>query len=159
MKYLDSFKSTLPCNWLELATNSRKKNVNELITLKDSLAISYSGYESLILQYQIKPAVSQYSQHKDLLHSYYNSAPKELNKSLVNRRNNHGLLYCPYCGDPKKPDTLDHFIPKDDWPEFSIFPNNLVPQCRECTPIKGTKYFCDISNISNFFNNKLSLQK
>lgn len=152
MKYLGDFKNTLPCNWLELATNSSKKNVNELIVLKKSLTISYSGYDSLIFQYQIKPAVSQYLQYKDLLHSYYTSAPNELDKSLVKRRNNHGLLYCPYCGDPKKPDTLDHFIPKDDWPEFSIFPNNLVPQCRGCAPIKGTQYFCDISNITKFIH-------
>ncbi|MCZ3155217.1 HNH endonuclease [Acinetobacter baumannii] len=152
MKYLNNFKSTLPCNWLKQATNSRKMDANELSMLENSLSTSYSDYDSLILQYQIKPAASQYLQHKDLLHSYYNSAPTKLNNSLLERRNNHGLLYCPYCGDPKKPDTLDHFVPKDDWPEFSIFPNNLVPQCRACAPIKGTKYFCDISNISKFIH-------
>lgn len=152
MKYLNNFKSTLPCNWLKQATNSKKKNTNELLMLENSLSTSYSDYDSLILRYQIKPTASQYLQHKDLLHSYYNSAPTKLRNLLLERRNNHGLLYCPYCGDPKKPDTLDHFIPKDDWPEFSIFPNNLVPQCRACAPIKGKKLFCNILNISKFIH-------
>jgi 5-methylcytosine-specific restriction endonuclease McrA len=152
MKYLENFKSTLPCGWLKLAINSRKKNVNELKKLEDDLVNIYSSYEEQILKYQVKPTKSQFLQHKDLLQSYYNSAPIELNNVIVSRRNNHGLLYCPYCGYPNKPDTLDHFMPKDDWPEFSILPNNLIPQCRYCAPIKSSKYYCENTNVSKFIH-------
>ena len=152
MKYLSNLKIPLPCSWLEHATNSAKENVTDLINLKIDLINIYANYDSIISQYQLKPSSSTYEQHKVLLHSYYNSAPVKLNNELINRRNNHGLLYCPYCGDPKIPDTLDHFIPKDDWPEFSFFPNNLVPQCRGCAPTKGYQYYCDTTNAVKFLH-------
>ncbi|HHQ5998233.1 TPA: HNH endonuclease, partial [Morganella morganii] len=77
---------------------------------------------------------------------------KELNKLLLERRNEHELSFCPYCGNPMIPDTLDHFIPKGKWPEFSIFPNNLVPQCRGCAPVKGEHYYCIENNLAMFIH-------
>jgi len=42
---------------------------------------------------------------------------------------------CPFCslGDPR---TLDHYLPKTDYPEFSILPLNLIPCCRDCNSFK-----------------------
>lgn len=42
---------------------------------------------------------------------------------------------CPFCSH-NYPRSLDHFLPKDDFPEFSIFPQNLVPSCRDCNSAK-----------------------
>ncbi|XTZ13614.1 HNH endonuclease [Micromonospora echinospora] len=38
---------------------------------------------------------------------------------------------CPYC---RRVDvvTLDHYLPKEAWPEFSVFSKNLIPVCMEC---------------------------
>lgn len=38
---------------------------------------------------------------------------------------------CPFCavGQPR---NLDHFLPKGQFPQFSVFPHNLVPCCRDC---------------------------
>jgi 5-methylcytosine-specific restriction endonuclease McrA len=152
MKYLSTFKTSLPCTWLEYATNSAKENVVDLRNLKMDLTNVYANYDGIISQYQAKPAASSFVSHKVLIHSYYNTAPVTLNNELLSRRNNHGLLYCPYCGDPKTPDTLDHFIPKDEWPEFSFFPNNLVPQCRGCAPTKGSQYYCDSTKVIKFLH-------
>lgn len=38
---------------------------------------------------------------------------------------------CPFCGH-NRVKTLDHFLPKNNYPEFSILPLNLVPCCRDC---------------------------
>lgn len=39
---------------------------------------------------------------------------------------------CPFCGGIGDPATLDHFLPKAEFPQFSIYPSNLVPSCRDC---------------------------
>ena len=39
---------------------------------------------------------------------------------------------CPFCGGIGRPKTLDHFLPKANYPQFSVFPLNLVPACRDC---------------------------
>ena len=46
---------------------------------------------------------------------------------------------CCYCSDCE-PTELDHFLPKSIFPEFSIFPSNLVPTCHECNKFKDDDY-------------------
>jgi hypothetical protein len=38
---------------------------------------------------------------------------------------------CPLCGFGQAR-TLDHYLPKSRYPQFSVFPSNLVPACYEC---------------------------
>jgi hypothetical protein len=60
--------------------------------------------------------------------------------------------YCPYCSFGEA-ETLDHFLPRSRFPEFSLFSRNLVPCCPTCNRIKTTKnanhaihaYFDDIN--------------
>ncbi|MEQ6203914.1 hypothetical protein ABMC88_12730 [Sulfitobacter sp. HNIBRBA2951] len=44
---------------------------------------------------------------------------------------------CPTCGQ-RDVKTLDHYLPKDQYPELSVFPANLVPSCFECNHAKLT---------------------
>ena len=46
---------------------------------------------------------------------------------------------CPLCAYGI-PTTLDHFLPKTRYPEFSILPINLLPCCKDCNHAKG-EYF------------------
>lgn len=39
---------------------------------------------------------------------------------------------CPYCGGIGRPGTLDHYLPKSKYPQFSVLPSNLLPCCRDC---------------------------
>ena len=42
---------------------------------------------------------------------------------------------CPFCGISES-STLDHYLPKEQYPEYSVFPNNLVPSCGICNTLK-----------------------
>lgn len=46
------------------------------------------------------------------------------------------LQYCPSCGEAGAPNTLDHYLPKTDFPHFSITPANLTPMCDRCQGVK-----------------------
>ncbi|MGY3884091.1 HNH endonuclease [Aeromonas aquatica] len=150
MQFISNSITALPCSWLPLATSSQKGNAPQLIAISAQLNLRYNDYNNLILNYQNSLTQTSFQGSYDVLTDFYNHAPKELNRLLKIKRNDHGLSRCPYCGNPRAPDTLDHFVPKDDWPEFSIFANNLVPQCRTCAPIKGKKYYCSQNNIVMF---------
>lgn len=51
---------------------------------------------------------------------------------------------CPFCGGIGTPANLDHFLPKEHFPEFSVLPFNLVPACRDCNMgAKGARYATD----------------
>jgi hypothetical protein len=38
---------------------------------------------------------------------------------------------CPFCGIGE-PTTLDHYLPKEQFPEFSVLSKNLIPVCGVC---------------------------
>ena len=46
---------------------------------------------------------------------------------------------CLYCLIPGT-STLDHYIPKSKYPEFSIYSDNLIPCCRDCNSYKSTTW-------------------
>lgn len=48
-----------------------------------------------------------------------------------------GLLSCPVCGSPVT-GSLDHYLPRAVYPEFSIMRANLMPACMHCNSgVKG----------------------
>lgn len=44
---------------------------------------------------------------------------------------------CPFCGGIGCPKTLDHYLPKANYPQFSVVPSNLIPACRDCNTGKS----------------------
>lgn len=42
---------------------------------------------------------------------------------------------CPYCGI-NQTHTVDHYLPKKGYEQFSVFPLNLVPSCGECNTLR-----------------------
>lgn len=55
-------------------------------------------------------------------------------------RQTPGLKCCPLCGSGH-PGTVDHYLPKQNFPEFSILPCNLLPACPHCNSgVKGETY-------------------
>lgn len=58
---------------------------------------------------------------------------------LKRMRDDHGLTYCPACGEPGSPNTLDHYLPKGKYPHFCVTPVNLFPMCDACQAWKKEK--------------------
>lgn len=67
------------------------------------------------------------------------------------RRPTPRLSLCPACGEEGTPNTLDHYLPKDKFPEFSIHLMNLVPMCDTCQGIK-LESFVDSSGQKKYLH-------
>jgi 5-methylcytosine-specific restriction endonuclease McrA len=52
---------------------------------------------------------------------------------------------CPFCGGRGHVHTLDHFLPKANFPLYSVLPANLVPCCRDCNTGKNSSIGTQIS--------------
>ncbi|WP_452231777.1 hypothetical protein [Lacinutrix sp. MEBiC02595] len=59
----------------------------------------------------------------------------ELKKELTTNEFNQRINNCPNC-TIEKVASLDHYIPKDEFPEFSVNPINLIPCCSTCNSKK-----------------------
>lgn len=69
---------------------------------------------------------------------------------------------CPLCGGVGHVRTLDHYLPKANFPLYTVLPTNLVPCCRDCNSEKLNAFAVERGNQTlhpyfdhdKFFNEK-----
>lgn len=77
---------------------------------------------------------------KDTFLNLYLSPKKgSVQGNMLETLRDHKLTLCPSCGEDGRPNTLDHYLPKDLYPDFCITPENLFPMCDACQNAKGNK--------------------
>lgn len=156
MRFLNGMKlASKPCPWYAKAKASTRKRQAEWLKRRAVEAYfqqHYDAFDQTIAAFNVPPPPSAKRRLDSLLQEFYLRPNADLQSELHDRRHNHDLTECPSCGNPLIPDTLDHFLPKEDWPEYAIFANNLVPQCRACAPIKGRRYFCTTHQRAMFLH-------
>jgi hypothetical protein len=81
--------------------------------IDDSLIISVAEQNKFINLYE--------SDNENLLHV-----------PIIDELRNRELQFCPSCGEDGTPNTLDHYLPKRSFPEYSILSINLFPMCDIC---------------------------
>ena len=114
-----------------------KDNLN---LLKAAIIKSYNNYIEIENNKRIK--VSNYnSNEKSSMQSLYSSktiTAKKVIKSIIDNLDPKHDSRCIYCGIGEF-EEIDHFLPKEHFPEFSILFKNLIPICGSCNKIKGQK--------------------
>ncbi|MDF3983290.1 hypothetical protein P3W24_13340 [Luteibacter sp. PPL201] len=92
----------------------------------------------------------------------YNSPDDDaVQKAVLEKLRERTLQLCPACGEDGTPNTLDHYLPKDDYPEFSILAANLFPMCDICQGHKGTDTLDDMGRrlfLHPYFDQLLNQQ-
>lgn len=73
---------------------------------------------------------------------------KALRGDLLKRTS---VARCPFCGISES-STLDHYLPKEQYPEFAVFPRNLVPSCAVCNTRKRDRVLNEGTNVRMFLH-------
>lgn len=76
---------------------------------------------------------------KKFVNLYNNPKAGAAHRPILESLRARTLQICPACGEDGTPNTLDHYLPKDDFPEFAITAANLSPMCDICQGEKKTK--------------------
>ena len=75
----------------------------------------------------------------DWIRQKYKAAPKSLALDWITAaRDDHDLVACPMCGGTSVA-TLEHVLPKANYPEFSVLSFNMVPSCDGCQRRRSNK--------------------
>lgn len=111
-----------------LASNHRLESHPRLQPIVATILASYSQYAAV----SGNPAhVQNQAIHAELgkfLKGHYASPPKDL-LHITTLRESSEHRVCPMCGSMHG-GTLDHYLPKNAYPIFSVFSLNLVPACK-----------------------------
>jgi hypothetical protein len=111
-----------------LSKNKRLGSYPKLEPLVSTVQASYAQYlavngePTLVHNHSIGVAAAKF------LKGHYSSPPADLSHITKMRESTEHLL-CPMCGSMHS-GTLDHYLPKNGFPIFSVFSKNLVPACK-----------------------------
>ena len=117
-----------------LASNRRLRSYPVLADHVDAICEGYIGYVEANGNAHAVPNVQLPDDVAHFLRNHYKSPPSAISHIGEIRRRS-GIRTCPMCG-ALKANTLDHLLPKEDFPEFAIFGPNLVPGC-SCNTLRG----------------------
>lgn len=143
-------------------TVKKKPNATKqtLISLKGAIVKHYKDYQTnfnnnTLLKLPISTYVGTQKEH--LLQAYTGGgAALDGLKAFIKAAQPTQLQgTCQYCGI-SIPNTIDHYVPKDDFPEFAVMALNLVPCCGECNGYK-LSYWNDSGKrgIINFYSDNI----
>lgn len=74
--------------------------------------------------------------HLSKLYTQYFAADQKPARHIYNKLLVTANGKCPFCGDIGHVKNLDHYLPKANFPLYSVMPANLVPCCRDCNSEK-----------------------
>lgn len=133
--------------YTRIANSKRSPNKERLIALNNIINKCYNEYIKNAKSLEnVKPLFNN-SDHetkknkKSLLHCYENKTKEldSLKKKISESQTDVCQATCQLC-DIDSPATLDHYLPKDIYPEYSIFSKNLVPCCYVCNNKRGSNW-------------------
>jgi len=138
----------------DLARVHRRSPTGEILqSVRGSLLAAYQGYRSdLSAQGPVNPMACTDDERKALRSNYQLLARGRALESLrddVMAASEVNFRYCPLCGVGRV-STIDHYLPRDVYPEFSILADNLVAVCHFCNWRKGTR--CGFTSGDSFFH-------
>lgn len=141
MKNLKPIKKYDICLYDEITKSKRNEQEKaNLKTLRPVIKSRYHDYEENSQELSDISCDNNFSSSdKELLCNCYKSRSRKMAKIRVEIKELQTdtlKKLCPYCGIGK-PDTLDHYLPKGIFPEFSILGINLIPCCPTCNTKKG----------------------
>jgi len=144
--------SNNPIDEFNLIYNS-KTGVNHVILtmLRDDIVERYTIYNKAFDDNELERLNSVLlnpNSIEAMLHCY-NSSTKALEDLLIRIKENqllHLRSTCHFCGINTDSST-DHYLPKNQFPEFCVNLLNLIPCCPDCNSIKG-EYWKDENTLT-----------
>lgn len=122
-----------------------------LLAIRNVILAAYAGYAAAAPEVGHLPAAAiNVDQREALLHAYaVETKPLKRLRDLLNA--SVVLARCPFCGLGET-STLDHYLPKELHPQFSVYSRNLVPCCSPCNTRKNLFVLDDATDIRLFIH-------
>ena len=124
-----------------IARKKRSDYISILNANKEYIKERYINYETNFKALEnIKGSNISLQDDKNAMHSMFTQSFKKNIKEVELKDVYEKCAgVCPFCGAGKL-EEVDHYIPKELYPEFTIYPLNLIPICNKCNKKKGEKF-------------------
>ncbi|MFT4276634.1 MAG: hypothetical protein QM576_09780 [Rhodopseudomonas sp.] len=133
----------------EITAAKRGQRRARLIAARPAVLEAYERYDDAAPEVGDLARAALTALQREALNHAFNveTAPMtEMRGSILKRIS---VARCPFCGISES-STLDHYLPKEQYPEFSVFSPNLVPCCSPCNTRKRDKILDDDTDVRLF---------
>lgn len=148
-----------------IITNRDEPAQAELIFIQQNIQVQYRNYriacrDNLLHSYTVSAFRGNDAQN---LKSCYAKTIQvnRLKEAIYDNQFPHIRYECQYCMIGDSSETFDHYLPKENFPEFAVLSNNLIPCCSKCNSIKSSLWL-DTGvgrNIINFYYDVIPLEQ
>lgn len=135
----------------DIAAAKRQPRRRLMQAARAGVLAAYQTYEDALPEIgRLDEAPLTVPQKEAIRHAYtVETAPMTvLRRNLLRRIS---VARCPFCGISES-STLDHYLPKEQYPEFSVFPKNLIPSCAACNTRKRDRILIEGTNVRMFLH-------
>jgi hypothetical protein len=119
----------------DIAAAKRQPRRQHMMAVRDSVLSAYQDYEGAVPEVGGLVKVPMTNLQKDAMRHAYGVETQPMAQLRGDLLKRVGVARCPFCGISES-STLDHYLPKEQYPEFSVFPKNLCPSCAVCNTRK-----------------------
>lgn len=135
----------------EIAAAKHEPRRTRMEEARANVLAAYQGYEDAVPEVgELEKAPLTDLQKEAMRHAFtVETEPMTaLRGDLLGRIS---VARCPFCGISES-STLDHYLPKEKYPEFSVLPKNLVPSCAVCNTRKRDRILNEETNVRMFLH-------
>lgn len=122
----------------DIATAKRPPRRARIRAARPRVLSAYQEYEASVPEVGRLDAVDLTELQKEAIRHAYTVETEPMAALRGKLLDRVIVARCPFCGISES-STLDHYLPKERYPEFAIFPKNLVPSCTVCNTRKSTR--------------------
>lgn len=135
----------------EIATAKQQPRRGLMRAARREVLAAYQGYEDAVPEVGRLVEAPLTDPQKEAMRHAYTVETKPMTALRGNLLKRINVARCPFCGISES-STLDHYLPKEQYPEFSIFPQNLVPSCAVCNTRKWEHILDQGTNVRIFLH-------
>lgn len=119
----------------EIAAAKLQPRRGRMQTARAEVLAAYQGYDDVAPEVGELDKATLTDPQKDAMRHAYKVETGPMTTLRGDLLKRISVARCPFCGISES-STLDHYLPKEQYPEYSVFPNNLVPSCWVCNTLK-----------------------
>lgn len=137
----EAFLENVISDRLGKSNNPRTHTQKELARIKPLLIECYVIYDKLFSKNKlelIQRKINITENDKESFAKLYSREFPSYN-AILDLARSHNSGTCPYCSI-NLPTTIDHFVPKKEYPEYAAHCHNLIPVCADCNRRKKEQW-------------------
>lgn len=135
----------------DIAAAKQQPRRSHLQDVRDTVLMAYKGYESSAPEVEHLSNITLTARQSEALIHAFEVETVPMGRLRADLLKPVVVARCPFCSLSESA-TLDHYLPKEQNPQFAIFPKNLVPCCPICNTRKRDKVLGKIDNIRLFLH-------